>query len=61
MAGSHGFGGQGLSDTLTVQGAWDSKAANAKAEDFVDRRFVDNLKKSGFLAKLYGSDAMSKK
>ena len=52
---------EGLSDTLAVQATWDSKAANAKAKDFVDRRFVDNLKKSGFLAKLYGSDAMSKK
>ena len=31
---------EGLSDTLTVQGAWDSKAANAKAEDFVDRRLM---------------------
>jgi len=28
---------------------------------FVDLRFVDNLQKSGFIAKLYGTDAVSKK
>jgi NitT/TauT family transport system substrate-binding protein len=52
---------EGLSDTLAVQATWDAKAAKAKAEDFVDLRFVDNLKKSGFLTKLYGTDAVSKK
>jgi hypothetical protein len=29
-------------------------AGNAKAKDFVDLRFVDQLKKSGFIDKLYG-------
>lgn len=52
---------EGLSDTLAVQATWDTKAAKAKAKDFVDLRFVDNLKKSGFLAKLYGTGAVSKK
>jgi NitT/TauT family transport system substrate-binding protein len=52
---------EGLSDTLAVQATWDAKAAKAKARDFVDLRFVDNLKKSGFLAKLYGADSMTKK
>lgn len=51
----------GLTDTLAVQAAWDPKAAKAKAEDFVDLRFVDNLRQSGFLTKLYGTDAVSKK
>src|SRR5687768_3041313 len=50
-----------LNDTLAVQASWDPKAANAKAEDFVDLRFVNDLQKSGFLAKLYGADAVSKK
>jgi ABC-type nitrate/sulfonate/bicarbonate transport system substrate-binding protein len=49
---------EGLSDTLRVQATWDAKAAKAKAEDFVDLRFVDNLKRSGFLAKLYGASPM---
>jgi ABC-type nitrate/sulfonate/bicarbonate transport system substrate-binding protein len=50
----------GLNDTLAVQANWDPKAAKAKAEDFVDLRFVENLKKSGFLEKLYRGDKMSK-
>jgi ABC-type nitrate/sulfonate/bicarbonate transport system substrate-binding protein len=52
---------EGLNETLAVQASWDPKAANAKAEDFVDLRFVDNLRTSGFLTKLYGADAVSKK
>jgi NitT/TauT family transport system substrate-binding protein len=52
---------EGLRDTLAVQASWDPKAASAKAENFVDLRFVNNLKTSGFLAKLYGSDTTSKK
>ena len=52
---------EGLKDTLAVQASWDAKAANAKAEDFVDLRFVDNLRTSGFLTKLYGADTVSKK
>src|SRR6266508_4308258 len=45
---------EGLNDTLAVQASWDPKAAKAKAEDFVDLRFVNNLKRSGFIDKLYG-------
>ena len=52
---------EGLNETLAVQASWDPKAANAKAEDFVDLRFVDKLRTSGFLTKLYGADAVSKK
>lgn len=51
---------EGLRDTLTVQASWDPKAANAKAEDFVDLRFVNQLKKSGFIDKLYGHAQMSR-
>ncbi|HME60438.1 MAG TPA: ABC transporter substrate-binding protein [Candidatus Binatia bacterium] len=51
----------GLGDTLAVQATWDAKAAKVKAEDFVDLRFVENLKKSGFLTKLYGADTVTKK
>jgi NitT/TauT family transport system substrate-binding protein len=51
---------EGLNDTLAVQASWDPKAAKAKADDFVDLRFVKNLKKSGLLGKLYGSPKMSK-
>lgn len=50
---------QGLSDTLAVQAAWDPKAATAKAQDFVDLRFVSNLKRSGFFDKLYGQTQMT--
>jgi NitT/TauT family transport system substrate-binding protein len=52
---------EGLQDTLAVQASWDPKAASAKATDFVDLRFVNDLQKSGFLANLYGSDITSKK
>lgn len=51
---------EGLNDTLAVQANWDPKAASAKAENFVDLRFVKKLKKSGFLEKLYGGSKMSK-
>jgi NitT/TauT family transport system substrate-binding protein len=51
---------EGLNDTLAVQANWDPKAAGVKAENFVDLRFVDKLKKSGFLEKLYGGHKMSK-
>jgi NitT/TauT family transport system substrate-binding protein len=51
----------GLSDTLAVQATWDAKAVNAKAKDFVDLRFVNDLKTSGFLSKLYGTGRMSSK
>ncbi len=45
---------EGLRQTLEVQALTDPRAAKAKAEDFVELRFVDELRKSGFLDKLYG-------
>lgn len=51
---------EGLRDTLEVQASWDPKAAKAKAADMVDVRFVDNLKKSGFIDQLYGRSNMSR-
>ena len=51
---------EGLNDTLAVQANWDPKAAKTKAQDYVDLRFVEQLKKSGFLEKLYGGQKMSK-
>jgi ABC-type nitrate/sulfonate/bicarbonate transport system substrate-binding protein len=45
---------EGLKNTLEIQASLDPKAAKAKAEDFVDLRFVDELKTSGFIEKLYG-------
>ena len=53
---------EGLKNTLDVQSAFDPKAVNAKVEDLVDLRFVNELKKSGFIAKLYdGSQQASSK
>jgi hypothetical protein len=51
---------EGLNDTLAVQANWDPKAAKAKAQEFVDLRFVDKLKQSGFLERLYGAQKVSK-
>lgn len=45
---------EGLRNTLEIQATLDPKAAKAKAEDFVDLRFVDELKKTGFIDQLYG-------
>jgi ABC-type nitrate/sulfonate/bicarbonate transport system substrate-binding protein len=45
---------EGLKQTLDVQALTDPRAAKAKVEDFVDLRFVDEMKKSGFVDKLYG-------
>jgi NitT/TauT family transport system substrate-binding protein len=45
---------EGLKTTLDVQAATDQRAAKFKAEDMVELRFVDELRKSGFLNKLYG-------
>jgi ABC-type nitrate/sulfonate/bicarbonate transport system substrate-binding protein len=45
---------EGLKGTLDVQALTDPRAAKAKTEDFVDLRFVDELRKSGFVDKLYG-------
>ena len=44
---------EGLKNTLEIQATLDSKAAKAKPEDFVDLRFVDELRTSGFIEKLY--------
>jgi len=52
---------EGLTDTLAVQAAWDPKATKAKAQEFVDLRFVDNLKKSSFIDRLYGRTSVSHK
>jgi NitT/TauT family transport system substrate-binding protein len=43
----------GLKNTLEIQATLDPKASKAKVEDFVDLRFVDELKKSGFIDALY--------
>jgi NitT/TauT family transport system substrate-binding protein len=51
----------GLADTLAVQASWDPKAARANAKDIVDLRFVDKLKKSGFIDQLYGRANVSHK
>ena len=45
---------EGLKTTLEVQALTDARAAKAKVEDFVELRFVDELRKSGFVEKLYG-------
>ncbi|MBI4491163.1 MAG: ABC transporter substrate-binding protein [Deltaproteobacteria bacterium] len=45
---------EGLKNTLEVQASWDAKAAKAKVKDFVDLRFVEELKKTGFVDRLYG-------
>lgn len=45
---------EGLRNTLEVQSSLDPKAAKAKAEDFVDLRFVDQLRSTHFIDKLYG-------
>jgi NitT/TauT family transport system substrate-binding protein len=42
----------GLKQTLEIQALTDARAAKAKADDFVDLRFVDEIRKSGFLSKL---------
>jgi NitT/TauT family transport system substrate-binding protein len=45
---------EGLKQTLEVQAVNDPRASKAKAEDLVELRFVDEMKKSGFVDKLYG-------
>jgi NitT/TauT family transport system substrate-binding protein len=45
---------EGLQNTLEVQASFDPKAVNAKVEDLVDLRFVNELKKSSFIAELSG-------
>jgi hypothetical protein len=45
---------EGLKQTLDVQALTDPRAAKFKAADMVELRFVDEMKKSGFVEKLYG-------
>ncbi len=45
---------EGLKQTLEVQAVTDPRAAKVKAEEMVELRFVDELRKSGFVEKLYG-------
>ena len=45
---------EGLKQTLEVQALTDPRAAKVKAEEMVELRFVDELRKSGFVDKLYG-------
>jgi NitT/TauT family transport system substrate-binding protein len=47
---------EGLKNTLEIQASFDPKAAKAKVEDFVDLRFVDELKKNGFIDALYKAE-----
>jgi hypothetical protein len=43
---------EGLKQTLDIQALTDARATKAKAEDFVDLRFVDEIRKTGYLSKL---------
>lgn len=43
---------EGLKQTLEIQALTDPRAAKAKVEDFVDLRFADEVRKSGFVEKL---------
>ncbi|MGH7931509.1 MAG: ABC transporter substrate-binding protein, partial [Candidatus Binatia bacterium] len=52
---------EGLRNTLEVQASFDPKAVNAKVKDMVNLRFVNELKKSGFIERLYSSSAQAKK
>ena len=45
---------EGLRRTLEIQALTDPRATKAKAEDFVELRFVDEMKKAGFVDKLFG-------
>jgi hypothetical protein len=45
---------EGIKNILEIQATIDPKAAKARPEDFVDFRFLDELKKNGYLDKLYG-------
>ena len=45
---------EGLKQTLDVQALTDPRATKFKAADMVELRFVDEMKKSGFVEKLYG-------
>jgi hypothetical protein len=45
---------EGIKNILGIQATIDPTAAKARPEDFVDFRFLDELKKNGYLDKLYG-------
>jgi ABC-type nitrate/sulfonate/bicarbonate transport system substrate-binding protein len=45
---------EGLRQTLEIQALTDPRASKAKPEDFVELRFVDEMKKAGFVDKLFG-------
>jgi hypothetical protein len=45
---------EGLKQTLDIQSITDPRAAKAKPEDFVELRFVDEMKKARFVDKLFG-------
>ena len=45
---------EGLRNTLEIMSTTDPRASKVKAEELVDLRFVDELKRSGFVTKLYG-------
>ena len=45
---------EGLRQTLEIQALTDPRATKARAEDFVELRFVDEMKKAGFVDKLFG-------
>jgi NitT/TauT family transport system substrate-binding protein len=51
---------EGLKNTLEVQSSWDPKAARAKVDDFVDLRFVNELRSSGFVKQLYGGQQVTR-
>jgi len=44
----------GLKNTLDVQSATDPRAAKFKAQDMVELHFVNEMRKTGFVDKLYG-------
>src|SRR5207253_10437804 len=47
---------EGLKNTLEIQASFDPKAAKGKVEDFVDVRFVDELRKAGLIESLYNRE-----
>ncbi len=48
---------EGLKNILQILASSNPKARKAKPDDFVDLRFVDELKQSGFVNKLYSTKA----
>lgn len=47
---------EGLKNTLEIQASFDPKATKSKVDDFVDVRFVDELRKTGFIDSLYNRE-----